>query len=370
MKSGQKNAILSLEDGSEFPGIAFGSETSTQGEVVFSTGMVGYPQSLTDPSYCGQILCLTYPLIGNYGVPDFSRDANGIPLHFESDKIQVSALVVAELCEAPSHYSSKRSLSSWMKSEGIPGITGVDSRALTRRLREAGVMRGKILIEASPLDESETHHTHLVDEVSCDSVIEYKGQPGKPSILLIDCGVKANILRLLLATGSSVTRVPWNYDFRSQACDGILISNGPGDPKACTKTIASLRKILTKDLPVFGICLGNQILALAAGADTYKLPYGHRGQNQPAIEVGTTRCYMTSQNHGYAVREESLPGGWEPWFINGNDGTIEGIKSVKGKFSAVQFHPEGCPGPRDTQYLIEGFVADAALHASKRGKIV
>lgn len=369
MRSGQKSALLSLEDGSEFPGIAFGSESSTQGEVVFSTGMVGYPQSLTDPSYRGQILCLTYPLVGNYGVPEFSRDANGIPLHFESDRIQASALVVAELCDTPSHYSSKRTLSSWMKSEGIPGIKGVDTRSLTRRLRETGVMKGRILVEGSKLEEAGRKHRHLVDEVSCDSVIEYKGKPGTPTILLLDCGVKANILRLILSTGARVLRVPWDYDLRSLSCDGILISNGPGDPKACTKTIAAVRKVLVRDLPVFGICLGNQILALAAGADTYKLPYGHRGQNQPAIDAGTKRCYMTSQNHGYAVREESLPGGWEPWFVNGNDGTIEGIRSVHGKFSAVQFHPEGCPGPRDTQYLLERFVAEAGLYASKRGNL-
>ena len=367
MRSRTISATLILADGTEFAGRSFGAPRSSPGEVVFSTGMVGYPQSLTDPSYRGQILTLTYPLVGNYGVPNKVMDRRGIPLVFESEKIQVSGLVVAELCDEPSHYSSKCSLSSWMASEGIPGIAGIDTRALTQRLREEGVMRGKILVDG---DESEASTTqddaNLVAAVSCSKPIEYKGRPGAPRIAVVDCGVKANILRIILSTGASVIRVPWDSDVSSLSCDGIFLSNGPGDPKTCSKTIASVRRALSGDIPVFGICLGNQILGLAAGADTYKLPYGHRGQNQPALEVGTKRCYMTSQNHGYAVREDSLPKGWEPWFVNGNDGTIEGIRSKKGPFSAVQFHPEGCPGPRDTQFLLENFVAGAAAKAAHR----
>jgi carbamoyl-phosphate synthase small subunit len=333
---------------------------------VFSTGMVGYPQSLTDPSYRGQILTLTYPLAGNYGVPSEGLDRNGLPLYLESERIQVSGLVVAELCDKPSHYGSKRSLSDWMAAEGVPGIAGIDTRALTQLLREEGVMRGRILVEGDPSEVNDSSDdSGLVAAVSCAKPIEYRGKPGGPRIAVVDCGVKANILRIILGTGASVIRVPWDSDFRSLSCDGIFLSNGPGDPKTCSKTIASVRRALSGDIPVFGICLGNQILGLAAGADTYKLPYGHRGQNQPALEVGSKRCYMTSQNHGYAVREDSLPKGWEPWFVNGNDGTIEGIKSRKGPFSAVQFHPEGCPGPRDTQFLLEAFVAEAARYAAR-----
>lgn len=377
----KKTASLVLEDGTEFLGRAFGASRSSRGEVVFSTGMVGYPQSLTDPSYKGQILSLTYPLAGNYGVPAAAFDRFGIPLEFESDKIQVSGLVVAELCDEPSHFSARRSLSAWLEEEGIPGISGIDTRALTQRLRERGVMKGRILVDGAEPDAAHSapagsaagadpamDEENPVAEVSCREVKTYRGAPGGPTIAVVDCGVKANILRIILGSGATVVRVPWDYDFRKVACDGIFLSNGPGDPKACTKTIASVRRALSDDKPVFGICLGNQILALAAGADTYKLPYGHRGQNQPALEVGGKRCYMTSQNHGYAVRGDSLPHGWEPWFINANDRTIEGIRSSRKHFSAVQFHPEGCPGPRDTQFLLEAFVADAACYGEGHEK--
>jgi carbamoyl-phosphate synthase small subunit len=368
MQDRNRAARLVLEDGSEFEGKAFGADRPTRGEVVFSTGMVGYPQSLTDPSYRGQILTLTYPLAGNYGIPADSFDRFGIPRDFESNKIQVQGLVVAELCDEPSHYSSVRTLSSWMEAQGIPGISGIDTRALTQRLREHGVMKGHIVVDgASPPPPAGREDEHPVADVSCKGVKTFRGDPGEPTIAVVDCGVKANILRIILATGASVVMVPWDYDVSTLACDGIFLSNGPGDPKSCTKTIAAVRRALSGKKPIFGICLGTQILALAAGADTYKLPYGHRGQNQPALEVGTSRCYMTSQNHGYAVRGDSLPFGWEPWFVNVNDGTIEGIKSSDGCFRAVQFHPEGCPGPRDTQFLLEDFVAEAKrfgeLHA-------
>ncbi|HEY9053295.1 MAG TPA: glutamine-hydrolyzing carbamoyl-phosphate synthase small subunit [Rectinemataceae bacterium] len=370
MRSKPRSAILVLADGTEFRGVSFGSPKSSPGEVVFSTGMVGYPQSLTDPSYRGQILVLTYPLVGNYGVPQRGADRMGIPKMLESDRTQVSGLVVSELCEEPSHYSSRSSLSAWMEEEGVPGISGIDTRALTRALRSHGVMRGKIIVEGAediePIEENEDRN--LVAEVSCAEPKVYApGAPG-PRIAVVDCGVKANILRIILGAGASVIRLPWDSDLRGLDYDGIFLSNGPGDPKACTKTIAAVRRFLSEDKPVFGICLGNQILGLAAGADTYKLPYGHRGQNQPAQEVGTRRCYMTSQNHGYAVREDSLPKGWEPWFVNGNDGTIEGIRSRKGPFSAVQFHPEGCPGPQDTKFLLEAFVAQAKARASRKGR--
>ncbi len=379
MGSTKRAAALLLEDGSEFRGQAFGALHPSSGEVVFSTGMVGYPQSLTDPSYKGQILVLTYPLVGNYGVPALKFDRYGIPLDFESERIQVSGLVVSELSEEPSHYSAKRSLSAWMEEEGIPGIAGIDTRALTQALRERGVMRGKIVLDkpstaGGPESEDSTgehpgpDETNPVAEVSCDAPKLYQTNPGGPTIALIDCGVKANILRIMLDAKANLLRLPWDSDLKGIDCDGIFISNGPGDPKACTKTIASVRRALQGDTPIFGICLGNQILALAAGADTYKLPYGHRGQNQPALELGGKRCFMTSQNHGYAVREESIPHGWAPWFVNANDGTIEGLRSQRKPFSAVQFHPEGCPGPRDTQFLLEAFIAEAARRATERRK--
>jgi carbamoyl-phosphate synthase small subunit len=364
----KRAARLVLEDGSEYAGWSFGKALSQAGEVVFTTGMTGYPQSLSDPSFRGQILVFTYPLVGNYGVPVQEKtgepfyDEQGIPLHCESDRIQVSGLVVAEVCEEPSHFASQLALAVWLEKNNIPGIYGIDTRSLTCRLREHGVMRGKILVEGTrdvTLDSGILPHP--VADVSPEGIRRYRSaeaEPGQqlPKIALIDCGAKANILRCLLAHMVEVIRVPWNHDLSGIEYDGLFLSNGPGDPKACGKTIATVRHAFDQLKPIFGICLGNQIMALAAGADTYKLPYGHRGQNQPCIEIGTKRCYITSQNHGYAVRQESLPKAWEPWFVNGNDNTIEGIRSLAGPFSAVQFHPEGCPGPRDTEFLMDHFI--------------
>ncbi|MDP3176958.1 MAG: glutamine-hydrolyzing carbamoyl-phosphate synthase small subunit [Spirochaetaceae bacterium] len=357
MKPRRTRAYLALEDGSEFEGWSFGAPRAVEGEVVFTTGMVGYPQSLTDPSYYGQILVSTYPLVGNYGVPCEERDERGLRRNFESDRIWASALVVSEACTEPSHYASTRTLSAWLAAEEVPGIEGIDTRELTIRLRERGVMRGSIRVEGKSAPKA-SPSLHAVGAVSCEGLARYPG-PG-PRIALIDCGAKNNILRCLLERGADVTRIPWDAGLDALQYDGIFLSNGPGDPKACSKTIATVRRALAADTPVFGICLGAQIMGLAAGADTYKLPYGHRGQNQPCVEKGTGRCYVTSQNHGYAVRSESLPPGWEVWFENGNDGTVEGIRSTKGPFSAVQFHPEGCPGPMDTVFLFDSFLAAAA----------
>ncbi|MFA6505698.1 MAG: glutamine-hydrolyzing carbamoyl-phosphate synthase small subunit [Treponemataceae bacterium] len=368
MKKRLATARLVLEDGSEFVGWAFGKLRSQAGEVVFTTGMAGYPQSLTDPSFRGQILVSTYPLVGNYGVPldpktdGPSLDARGIPVHFESNRVQVSGFVVSEACDDPSHFACESSLSAWLEKNNVPGVAGIDTRALTERLREHGVMRGKILVDGTrDVTYDSGDIAHPVAEVSAKSVTSYPAEPtgGKraPRIVLVDCGAKANILRCLIARKVEVIRVPWNHDLLGLEYDGIFLSNGPGDPKACGKTIATVRRAIAGTKPIFGICLGNQLIALAAGADTYKLPYGHRGQNQPCVEVGTKRCYITSQNHGFAVRGDTLPNDWEPWFVNGNDGTIEGVRSVKGPFSAVQFHPEGCPGPRDTEFLIDRFIS-------------
>jgi carbamoyl-phosphate synthase small subunit len=373
-----RQAKLVLEDGSEYSGWSFGKARSQAGEVVFTTGMTGYPQSLTDPSFKGQILVSTYPLMGNYGVPLKPKsdepffDRQGIPIHFESPFVQVSGFVVSEICEEPSHFASGASLSAWLEKNNVPGVYGIDTRSLTERLREHGVMRGKILVEGSrdvTLDSGNIQNP--VAEVSNQELKTFlpggaaekgggrKAGPGRLRIALVDCGAKANILRCLLARGVELIRIPWNHDLEGIEYDGLFLSNGPGDPKACGRTIATVRKAFQLGKPIFGICLGNQIMALAAGGDTYKLPYGHRGQNQPCREAGTERCYITSQNHGYAVRAESLPQGWEPWFINANDGTVEGIRSTRGPFSAVQFHPEGCPGPRDTEFLIDRFLKEA-----------
>ncbi|MDR0758722.1 MAG: glutamine-hydrolyzing carbamoyl-phosphate synthase small subunit [Treponema sp.] len=359
-----RQAKLVLEDGSEFSGWSFGKAKSQAGEVVFTTGMTGYPQSLTDPSFRGQILVSAYPLVGNYGVPVQPKtaepffDEQGIPLHFESGRVQVSGFVVSEACEEPSHFASGASLSVWLEKNNIPGVYGVDTRSLTIRLREQGVMGGKILVEGVrdvTIDSGRV--ANPVEDVSPKDVRVFRPAGDRLlKIVLVDCGAKANIYRILLSRKAEVIRVPWNHDLSGLEYDGLFLSNGPGDPKDCGKTIAAVRRAFSVGKPIFGICLGNQIMALAAGGDTYKLPYGHRGQNQPCVEAGTKRCYITSQNHGYAVRNETLPKDWEPWFINANDGTIEGIRSVRFPFSAVQFHPEGCPGPRDTEFLIDRFL--------------
>ncbi|MDR1566289.1 MAG: glutamine-hydrolyzing carbamoyl-phosphate synthase small subunit [Treponema sp.] len=369
MKQKARQARLVLEDGSEYSGWSFGKARSQAGEVVFNTSMTGYPQSLTDPSYKGQILVSTYPLAGNYGVPVMPKtgepftDDQGIPLHFESPQVQVSGFVVAEACGEPSHFASGSTLSLWLEKNNVPGICGVDTRSLTERLREHGVMRGKILAEGGrDVTMDSGIIPNPVAEVSNPEPRSFlpPGAGGGTArllrIALIDCGAKANIIRCLLARNVEVIRLPWNHDLKGVDYDGLFLSNGPGDPKACGRTIAMVRRAFEVKKPIFGICLGNQIMALAAGGDTYKLPYGHRGQNQPCAEAGTERCYITSQNHGYAVRAETLPKGWEPWFVNANDNTIEGIRSGSCPFSAVQFHPEGCPGPRDTEFLIDRFI--------------
>jgi len=369
-----KEAKLVLEDGSEYSGYCFGNARSQAGEVVFYTGMGGYPETLTDPGFRGQILVSTYPLMGNSGVPVNPKtgapilDARGIPLHLESASIQIAGLVVSEVCDIPSHYSSGATLSAWLERNNIPGIYGIDTRSLSRRLRENGAMRGKIIIDGrGDLTMDSGMIPNPVAEVSQPEVKVHRSLPpsdggeeaekSKPlRIALIDCGVKAGLLRHLLDRNTEVTLLPWNHELKHIDYDGLLLSGGPGDPKACGKTIATVRRAFDRKKPIFGTGLGNLIMALAAGADTYRLPCGHRGQNQPCMETGTSRCYITSQNHGYAIRQESLPRGWQPWFVNANDNSIEGIRSELGPFEAVQFYPEGCPGPRDAEFLIDRFL--------------
>lgn len=351
---------LSLDDGTTLDGSAFGAGEAVAGEVVFNTGMTGYVETLTDPSYRGQILVLTYPLVGNYGVPP-ARPPGSLDRPYESDRIQVLGLVVQSYVAEPSHHAATRSLGDWLAEQGVPAITGVDTRALTRRLREHGTMPGRLGPVApapAPGQPREVEmQREVFDLVAPAEAVHHEG--GELEIVLVDVGAKDNIVRSLLARGASVRRVPWFDDLErhAQGADGIVIGNGPGDPRHLDALVGQVRALLDRfHGPVFGICLGNQILARAAGAETYKLPYGHRGVNQPVQDLLTRRCYVTSQNHGYAVDDGSLGGDWEPWFVNVNDDTNEGVRSRLRPHLGVQFHPEASPGPRDTGFLFDDFL--------------
>ncbi|MBI2541246.1 glutamine-hydrolyzing carbamoyl-phosphate synthase small subunit [Candidatus Woesearchaeota archaeon] len=354
MGSGKEIKLI-LENGEEFKGFSFGAEHSVSGEVVFNTGMVGYPESLTDPSYRGQILVLTYPLIGNYGVPGKEAE-NNILKHFESGKIQVQALAVSDYSSEYSHWNAKKSLAEWLKEEDIPAIYGIDTRRLTKTLREKGAMPGKIVFEGEDVNFYDPNTADIVKEVTAKEPIIYNEKPNQKKVVVVDCGVKNNIIRNLIQRNLTVVRVPYYHDFLQQFFDGLLISNGPGDPKMCKETIYNVGRALKHGIPTFGICLGNQILALAAGGNTYKLKYGHRSQNQPAILSRTKRCFITTQNHGFAVDMKSLSNEWQEFFANANDGTNEGIKHKTKPFMSVQFHPEGHSGPEDTNFLFDEFV--------------
>jgi len=362
-------AVLVLEDGSTFVGYGFGAPKKVSGEIVFSTSMVGYPESLTDPSYKGQILTFTYPLVGNYGVPPYDKE-NGVLKYFESDDIKVTGFVVHELCRNPFHWASTRTLDQWLKDEDVPGIYGIDTRKLTKKLRVKGVMLGILHVceaDEEPdlpklLKEVETvqdpNFTDLVKEVTVKEPVRYEAGGNKLAVL-IDCGVKYGILRNLLRRGFNVMRVPYNFsaeqilDYKP---DGVIISNGPGDPKQCVKTIETVRELMDEDMPMMGVCLGTQVLALALGGDTYKLKYGHRSQNQPALDLETGRCYITTQNHGYTAERDSLKDtGLEAWFMNANDKTVEGVKHKTKPAFALQWHPEASPGPYDTEFLFDRF---------------
>ena len=350
-----KRASLILDDGTVFRGKSFGYEKPVAGEVVFNTAMSGYPESLTDPSYEGQILIFTYPLIGNYGVP--ARDTvQNLSAYYESEKIHVEAIVISDYSFEYSHWNADKSLAQWLQEEHIAGICDIDTRALTKHLRERGSMKGKIIIDGGEeIDWVDPNIYNLVARVSCKEVIEY-GNSGK-RVVLVDCGVKHNILRCLIRRGVTVIRVPWDYDFTNLSYDGLFISNGPGDPPLCDATVEHIRKTM-KDTnkPIFGICMGNQLLSRAGGAQIYKLKYGHRSHNQPVRQVGTNRCFITSQNHGFAVDNTTLTDDWSPLFVNMNDNTNEGIRHKTKPYFSAQFHPEASSGPTDTEFLFDEFI--------------
>ena len=343
-----------LEDGVEFQGKSFGFQGSAAGEVVFSTAMTGYPESLTDPSYRGQILVMSCPLTGNYGVPCNERDSSNIPMFFESDEIHVSALVTTDYTQNYSHWGADKSLDEWMKTCRVPGIYGVDTRALTKHLREKGTMPGKVIFQNRDILAYNPNDDNLVEKVSCREKIVYG--TGSYRILLVDCGVKYNIIRELIACDATVIRVPWNYGFLAEEYDGLLISNGPGDPKKCGITVQNVAKALQRGKPVMGIGLGGQIMGLAAGADTYKLKYGHRGHNQPVKQTGSNSAFITAQNHGFAIDTNTVSGEWEPYYVNLNDGSNEGIRHKTKPFFATQFHCEPSGETADKEYLFEKFI--------------
>lgn len=350
-----KKAILTLEDGSVFEGYSFGYEAPCSGEVVFNTAMTGYPESLTDPSYEGQILVTTYPILGNYGVPSSAPSHNNIKDYFESNRIHCEAIVCQDYSWTPSHWQSERSLASWLRDEKIPGIYGIDTRALTKLLRCKGSMLGKITFEGGPdIALRDPNKENLIARVSTREVMEF-GE-GEKTVVLVDCGVKYNIIRCLTRRGVKVVLVPWDYDFNTIAYDGLFISNGPGSPEFADVTVENIRKAFANGKPICGICMGNQLLAKAAGANIYKLKYGHRSHNQPVRLAGTNRCFITSQNHGFAVDTESLPADWEPLFINMNDGTNEGIRHKSKPYFSAQFHPEASSGPKDTEFIFDQFI--------------
>ena len=370
-----RKVTLVLSDGTRFHGTSFGYEAPVAGEVVFNTAMTGYPESLTDPSYAGQLMTLTYPLVGNYGVPGFSVEGNGLATFMESDKIYARAIIVSDYSEEYSHWNAKESLAEWLKREHVPGITGIDTRQLTKVLREHGVMMGKILFDDEPdnIPEASYEGVNFVEQVSCKEIVEYKAaeytaadadhltplrKPNGKKVVLVDCGVKNNIIRCLLRRGVDVIRVPWDYDFNTLEFDGLFLANGPGDPDTCSVAVENIRKFLaaTPVKPCMGICMGNQLLSKAAGATIYKLKYGHRSHNQPVRMVGTDKCFITSQNHGYAVKTDTLSSDWEPYFINMNDGSNEGIRHKTNPWFSAQFHPEACSGPVDTEFLFDDFV--------------
>lgn len=359
---------LVLSTGQRFEGELIGAPLSTSGELVFTTGMVGYCEAMTDPSYFGQILTFSYPLIGNYGVPDLPNDDDGlIPSGFESKHVRVAGVVIGVDTADAFHWNSISSLDQWLKQQNVPGVVGIDTRHLVHLIRSTTRLKGRFEIEGvkghtafSPSAHSDQFYDPAENEI-LDRVTTSQRRTigkGKVRIGLVDCGVKWNIIRQLINLDCEVELLPWRTDLTKVDCGGFLLSNGPGDPSMAKPLIEALRKQLQGTRPILGICLGHQILSLAAGATTDRMAYGHRSHNQPVCQVGTRRGYITSQNHGYVVNASSLPKEWEPWFVNVNDQTIEGIRHREKPFKSVQFHPEAAGGPRDTAWIIAQFVSE------------
>ena len=359
---------LIFDDGTVLEGKGFGFSGAVFGEIVFNTGMVGYPETLTDPSYSGQILTLTYPLIGNYGVPDPSEmDKYGVSKYFESEKIQIRGLVIHELSDTASHWNLSMTLDEWLYNQKIPGISGIDTRDVTKKLRNNGVMMAALVVSDEPINDDEIKKqldsvTDYVSERFMDAVSTKEKQEygkEKKSVVVIDTGVKNAIIRNILDIGYKVIKVPWNTttdEILSYKPSGVIISNGPGDPQKCPETIATAKSLIEKNIPTLGICLGAQIIGLAGDAQTYKLKYGHRGQNKPCINLTNNQVYVTSQNHGYCIDPNSLGDSqFDLWFKNADDKTVEGIKHKNKKCIAVQFHPEASPGPYDCKFIFDEF---------------
>lgn len=336
---------LVLEDGTSIEGRSFGHSSSVAGEVVFATGMTGYPEAFTDPSFAGQILVLTFPIIGNYGVPEKK--------YWESGRVQISGLIVSTYNDTPSHYQSRSTLQEWLIKEKIPALEVRDTRVLTKKIRMHGTLLGKI-VNGRNISFADPNKENLVSKVSQKS-ITMEGS-GPRTIVQIDCGTKRNITQCLVKRNVRVVTVPWNVSPLSlkEKFDGVLVSNGPGDPTMVPQTIKNVQELMNRKVPMLGICLGNQIIALAAGGKTQKLKFGHRGQNQPCILVGTKRCYLTTQNHGFVVSK--VPNGFHQWFINANDHTNEGLIHKNLPIMSVQFHPEANPGPIDTEWIFDYFL--------------
>lgn len=371
MRTKRQSCSLLLSNGSRFDGELIGAPLNASGELVFTTGMVGYSEALTDPSYFGQILVFTYPLIGNYGIPALPKRLElPIPKGFESERVNAAAVIVSIDSAEAFHWNSLHSLDAWLSSQGVPGIVGLDTRHLVHQVRQHRGLLGRILPEASQgVRDFGSRLTNIaasnffdpgaheiLPEVS--TATRQRLGKGRYRVGLIDCGVKWNIIRQLVDLGCEVELLPWDTDLKTVDCHGWLISNGPGDPQKTGDLRSRVQALLAESRPILGICLGHQILSLAAGCQTRRMEYGHRSHNQPVYLVGSRRGFITSQNHGYVVDEATLPTDWEPWFRNANDQTNEGIKHRSKPFRSVQFHPEAAGGPRDTGWILEQFVAD------------
>lgn len=352
---------MKLANGDLYEGHLFGADKEIVGEVVFNTAMTGYPESLTDPSYKGQILVCAFPLIGNYGVPGDEYEEE-LDRFFESNKIQIRGLVISYESAAYSHWNAVENLSNWLKRNNIPGIYGVDTRQIIKTIRSEGSMLGSLGLSHPPLVEQNEHWVALVS--TPEEKVYNPG--GKYNIGLVDCGVKHNIIRSLVEKDCEVHLLPFDYDYNERNFDGIFLSNGPGNPEDCQQSIEILKRALSEcKQPIYGICLGNQLMSLAAGAQTYKLKFGHRGHNQPVQNLQTGKCYITSQNHGYAVNQDTLPEDWELSYVNLNDGSCEGIKHKTRPYLAVQFHPEAFGGPTDTEFIFNDFIEEIKKFNSK-----